>query len=41
MLEDWLRVIPRQQILFVRTEDYSKNMAKELAKVYRFLGLRE
>ena len=41
MLEDWLRAIPRQQILFVRMVDYSTNMTKELKRVHQFLGLRE
>ena len=41
MLEDWLRVIPREQILFIRFEDFASNMTQELIRVQQFLGLRE
>ncbi|KAK7483704.1 hypothetical protein BaRGS_00025025, partial [Batillaria attramentaria] len=39
LLEDWLRVFPRHQILFIRFEDYAKNITAELAKVFTFLDL--
>ena len=39
MLEDWLRVIPRRQMLLVRFEDYAKNRSKELSRVYQFLEM--
>ncbi|KAK7482399.1 hypothetical protein BaRGS_00026321 [Batillaria attramentaria] len=39
LLEDWMRVFPRHQILFIRFEDYAKNITAELAKVFAFLEL--
>ena len=41
ILEDWLRVIPREQILFIRFEDFASNMTQDLMRVHQFLGLRE
>ncbi|XP_021340126.1 carbohydrate sulfotransferase 15-like [Mizuhopecten yessoensis] len=37
---EWLRVFPRDQILFLRTEDYSADLSGHLAKVFSFLGSR-
>ncbi|XP_076455667.1 carbohydrate sulfotransferase 15-like [Babylonia areolata] len=39
LMEDWLRVVPRDQFLFLRFEDYREDMGTQLRKVYSFLGL--
>ncbi|XP_076468966.1 carbohydrate sulfotransferase 15-like [Babylonia areolata] len=39
LMEDWLRVVPRDQFLFIRYEDYRQDMGRELRKVFHFLGL--
>ncbi|KAK7505128.1 hypothetical protein BaRGS_00003698, partial [Batillaria attramentaria] len=39
ILEDWLRIVPRHQMLFLRFEDYRKNIAKSLQEVFNFLQL--
>ena len=36
-IEDWLKVYPRDQFLFLRFEDYRLNRTKELDKVAEFL----
>ena len=41
LLEDWLRVIPRDQIVFIRFEDYAQNITRELKRVHQHLGLSE
>ena len=40
-LHDWLQVFPRDQILILKTEDYSQNMPQQLNKVFNFLGARK
>ncbi|XP_076468967.1 carbohydrate sulfotransferase 15-like [Babylonia areolata] len=39
LMEDWLRVVPRDQFLFIRYEDYRQDMGRELRKIFRFLRL--
>ena len=39
ILSDWLRIIPRDQFIFLRFEDYVNNKTHELKKVHAFLGL--
>ena len=38
-LADWLRVFPRDQILFLRFEDYSGHEGETINKIARFLGI--
>lgn len=38
-VEDWLRVFPREQIYFVKFEDYSKDMAATVKDIVKFLQL--
>uniref|UniRef100_A0A0B6ZS08 Sulfotransferase domain-containing protein n=1 Tax=Arion vulgaris TaxID=1028688 RepID=A0A0B6ZS08_9EUPU len=38
-VRDWLKVFPRQQILFIRFEDYVTNLDDTLKKVFSFLEL--
>ena len=38
-VEDWLNVIPRDQIYIMRLEDYSISKVEEMKRLYRFLGL--
>ena len=40
-LEDWLRVIPHNQIFITSLTKYSQNMKRELHKLFDFLELRE
>ncbi|XP_013416168.1 carbohydrate sulfotransferase 15-like isoform X1 [Lingula anatina] len=40
-VNDYLRVFPRDQLLFLRLEDYHNNMNESLNRVYNFLGLRD
>ncbi|KAJ8317755.1 hypothetical protein KUTeg_005659 [Tegillarca granosa] len=39
-LKDWMRVFPKDQLLILRLEDYSKDLPNVLKKVYNFLNLR-
>ncbi|KAL8595211.1 hypothetical protein ACOMHN_043364 [Nucella lapillus] len=39
LLEDWLRVVPRDQIIFLRFEDYKQDTAAHLQRVFDFLGM--
>ena len=38
-LRDWLKVFPREQLLILKTEDYSKDMAGHLKQIYSFLNI--
>lgn len=38
-LEDWLRIIPRDQILFLRFDDYVRSMEVQLTKTFEFLEM--
>ncbi|XP_025086821.1 carbohydrate sulfotransferase 15-like isoform X2 [Pomacea canaliculata] len=40
-LKEWLAVFPWKHFLFMRTEDYSKNVTSSLLEVFRFLDLPE
>lgn len=40
-LRDWLKVFPREQILILRLEDYSKDLAGVIKTVFTFLKLRK
>ncbi|XP_060085677.1 carbohydrate sulfotransferase 15-like [Ylistrum balloti] len=39
-IKQWLRVFPRGQILFLRTEDYSADIGSHMDQVFHFLGTR-
>lgn len=39
-LQDWLRHWPREQLLFLRFEDYKASLAQHLQAVLTFLGMR-
>ena len=39
LIEDWLRVIPRDRFLFLRFEDYQKDIRGHLETIYEFLDL--
>ncbi|XP_052086263.1 carbohydrate sulfotransferase 15-like isoform X1 [Mytilus californianus] len=38
-LRDWLKVFDKDQIMLIRTEDYRRNIAGTLTKVFKFLNL--
>ena len=38
-LEDWLRVVPKEQILVLRLEDYSKNRTLALQRLFSHIGV--
>lgn len=38
-MKEWLSVFPRGTFYILRTEDYTENMAKHLAQIYKFLDL--
>ncbi|PVD34898.1 hypothetical protein C0Q70_06179 [Pomacea canaliculata] len=38
-IKEWLAVFPWKHFLFMRTEDYSKNLKSSLLEVFRFLDL--
>ncbi|KAK7500476.1 hypothetical protein BaRGS_00008383 [Batillaria attramentaria] len=40
-MADWLRIWPKEQMLILRCEDYSKNMKAVLQRVFDFLELDE
>ncbi|XP_033756313.1 carbohydrate sulfotransferase 15-like [Pecten maximus] len=40
-LRDWLKVFPREQLLILRLEDYSRDLAGVIKKVFSFLKLRK
>lgn len=40
-IKEWLAVFPWKHFLFMRTEDYSKNLKSSLLEVFRFLDLRK
>ncbi|KAK7109488.1 carbohydrate sulfotransferase 15-like [Littorina saxatilis] len=39
-LSEWLKVFPQDQLMVLRTEDYSKDVRHTVRHVYDFLGLR-
>ncbi|XP_033738428.1 carbohydrate sulfotransferase 15-like [Pecten maximus] len=39
-VKQWLRVFPRKQILFLRTEDYSADVSSHMSQIFNFLGSR-
>ncbi|CAG5129501.1 unnamed protein product [Candidula unifasciata] len=39
-LKQWLKVFPRNQIMILRNEDYSKDIKSYMKRVYDFLQLR-
>ncbi|XP_069127282.1 carbohydrate sulfotransferase 15-like [Argopecten irradians] len=39
-VRQWLRVFPKEQILFLRTKDYSADITSHMSKVFDFLGSR-
>ncbi|XP_041377424.1 carbohydrate sulfotransferase 15-like [Gigantopelta aegis] len=38
-INDWLKVFPREQFLFIPFQDYARHLGRELKRVYSFLGL--
>ncbi|XP_061192047.1 carbohydrate sulfotransferase 15-like [Saccostrea echinata] len=40
-LREWLSVFPREQMLILRTEDYSSNVSSVVRQVFKFLELRD
>ena len=40
-IRDWLKAFPREQILFLKFEDYVKDFPKSLNVIFQFLGLRK
>ncbi|XP_076466182.1 carbohydrate sulfotransferase 15-like [Babylonia areolata] len=40
-MAEWLKVFPPDQLLVLRTEDYSKDIRSALRQVFNFLGLRQ
>ncbi|VDI11644.1 [heparan sulfate]-glucosamine 3-sulfotransferase 3 [Mytilus galloprovincialis] len=40
-LKEWLKVFPKEQILFLRTEDYAENIKGTLKQIFKFLQLEE
>uniref|UniRef100_A0A7R9YQ49 Sulfotransferase n=1 Tax=Chlamydomonas euryale TaxID=1486919 RepID=A0A7R9YQ49_9CHLO len=40
-VEPWLRVFPKEQVLFLRSEDYKAAPREHLTTVLRFLGMRD
>ena len=40
-LEDWLKVLSRHQLYFLRLESYSNNKTEELRKILDFLEIGE
>ncbi len=40
-LSDWLSVYPRDQFLFIKSENYFNNRSETLREVFKFLGLEE
>lgn len=40
-LRDWIRVFPKDQLLILRLEDYSRQLPDVMKKVYNFLNLRQ
>ncbi|OWF50979.1 carbohydrate sulfotransferase 15-like [Mizuhopecten yessoensis] len=40
-LRDWLKLFPREQLLILRLEDYSNDLAGVIKKVFSFLKLRK
>uniref|UniRef100_A0A061RGM4 N-acetylgalactosamine 4-sulfate 6-O-sulfotransferase n=2 Tax=Tetraselmis sp. GSL018 TaxID=582737 RepID=A0A061RGM4_9CHLO len=40
-LDDWVKHFPREQLLFLRNEDYAAATKEHLTAVFSFLGLRE
>lgn len=38
-MRDWLKVFPRDQMLVMRTEDYSSDMGSHLHNVFKFLNI--
>ena len=41
LLEDWLRVIPRDRFLFLRSEDYKRDTKGTLENIFNFLELSQ
>ena len=39
LLEDWLKVFPREQIHIIRTDDHFQDQAKSVGDFANFLGL--
>lgn len=40
-LKEWLAVFPRKHFLFMRTEDYKKDVRSHVLQVFQFLDLCE
>ena len=40
-LHDWLTHFPREQLLFLRNEDYAAAPREHMATVFSFLGIRQ
>ncbi|KAL8612525.1 hypothetical protein ACOMHN_053590 [Nucella lapillus] len=38
-VQDWMKLFPRDQLMFISTEKYNENMPKYLGKLFNFLGL--
>ncbi|XP_064602963.1 carbohydrate sulfotransferase 15-like [Liolophura sinensis] len=38
-IEDWFQLYPREQFLFLQSEDYGANVTKSILNVFRFLDL--
>lgn len=40
-LQDWLEHFPREQLLFLRSEDYAAATNEHMAAIFRFLGMQQ
>lgn len=40
-IEQWLSVFPRDQIMFIRTEDYNKDVNETMKSLFQFLNMDE
>ncbi|KAL3846986.1 hypothetical protein ACJMK2_017926 [Sinanodonta woodiana] len=38
-IRDWLKVFPRDQVLFIRTEEYEKDIPYTLKRIFKFLDI--
>ena len=38
-VEDWLRIFTRDQIMFLRNEDYSEDVEGHMIKIFNFLDV--
>lgn len=38
-IEDWLRIFRRDQIMFIRSEDFSEDVESHMRRIFAFLGV--